>query len=324
MYINMLTKTYQNKQVLPFPNLNKNLQQFSTFTQKPLTSLYKSTHSLSLSIKTFQQKIIASKEHSSNNSKLNKKPSPIKKLKRIKLRNSRNSSCKENNSVKLSDLISLVKQRNFTIRSTNRCSEPSINSASESTQPKSSADTSATSKRIYKHRQKFNGSNLSMKSLGSTKSYNMKNSMYCSTNKYTFNSKKNSIEISSVISEESVFSSKTNSYNKKQSSQKKNRSNIYNYTLGNTIDSIKKKLWKNIEEKQKQDHSKNKNCNLKCPKQKEEFLDISLTYSDDSLTRRLKEENKNVKQNLNGKAKEVNDFKLFCAMMNTRLFGSEQ
>jgi hypothetical protein len=73
-------------------------------------------------------------------------------------------------------------------------------------------------------------------------------------------------------------------------------------------------------------------------KQKEEFLDVSLTYSEDTLTRRLKErmkieDNNNntntynksyVKDDVkrNDKDNEELDFKKFCDMMSNKLFGA--
>lgn len=364
-----------NNTFLKSNNIKKQQQRSYIINTKPCSSLSKSTQSLS--IQSFTNLTHSNKsiiEHPSlmNISKGETKPTSINKIKRIKLSNSRNKSCKEQQPItKIEDLMLLIKQKNFTIRNKNRFSEISINSVADTTQPKSSAETSATSKRIYDTKHKFSGVNMRLMTLGSYKKnerliHSVRNDVkFNSFMKGDHSSVKKKTEMSSIISEENLFGNKTNSYNKKKMEWKKNIINNSNsncnYTVcNNTIESIKKKLWKDVEDKKKKTKVKKKNISNSCDnncskgyiynnnnkcdqvykrnKQKEEFLDVSLTYSEDTLTRRLKErmkieDNNNntntynksyVKDDVkrNDKDNEELDFKKFCDMMSNKLFGA--
>ena len=241
-----------NNTFLKSSNNTKKQQHSYIINTKPCSSLSKSTQSLSIqSFSNLTQSNKSIIEHPSlmNISKGETKPTSINKIKRIKLSGSRNKSCKEQTVTKIEDLMSLIKQKNFTIRNKNRFSEISINSVADTTQPKSSAETSATSKRIYETKHKFSNVNMRLMTLGSNKKndrliHSVRNDVkFNSFMKGGHNSIKKKSEMSSVISEENLFGNKTNSYNKKKSDKNSaNNNNNCNYTVCNTIESIKKKL----------------------------------------------------------------------------------
>lgn len=134
------------------------------------------------------------------------------------------------------------------------------------TQTKLSTETSATSKR---HNPTVNLSMLSLSKLKQSKKINSLRNTSLRLHK------KNKDGIS-IISEESAFSSKNNSYNK------------------------------------------NKTNNLE--KINDSMDDISLTYSEDTETRRKLFEEESSKNNVN----KYEDFQTFCNNMRLKLFGKEQ
>ena len=135
------------------------------------------------------------------------------------------------------------------------------------TQTKISTETSATSKR---HNPIVNLSMLSLSKLKQSKKINSLRNTSLRLHK------KNKDGIS-IISEESAFSSKNNSYNK-------NKTNINKEIINDSMD------------------------------------DISLTYSEDTETRRKLFEEESSKNNVN----KYEDFQTFCNNMRMKLFGKDQ
>ena len=135
------------------------------------------------------------------------------------------------------------------------------------TQTKLSTETSATSKR---HNPTVNLSMLSLRKLKQSKKINSLRNTSLRLHK------KNKDGIS-IISEESAFSSKNNSYNK-------NKTNINKEIINDSMD------------------------------------DISLTYSEDTETRRKLFEEESSKNNVN----KYEDFQTFCNNMRMKLFGKDQ
>lgn len=192
------------------------------------------------------------------------------------------------NNIKLQRPISL-KKPNINLKSANFRSKYylseklhfSTENENNITSTKISTETSATSKRCSPT------VNLSMLSINKLKQAKKINSLRNTSLRLH---KKNK-DLFSVISEESAFTSKNNSYNKN-----KNKTNIDKFIEVN--DSIDK-------------------------------FDISLTYSDDTCSQRIeKNEMKKKTRNENINSLQINnkneDFQTFCQEIRKKLFGNEK
>lgn len=197
--------------------------------------------------------------------------------------------------IKKDKLISLIKSKVNNLRQKHK----SFNDSNEYTQTKMSTETSTTSKR---NKQNTKGSNNKMKV---NKSHNKE------------------YEISNIITEESVFTSKTNSCQKYKSINNNNSNSIQQWDLDGTVDfsltysddtvSKRKYVFENIN----QMHVMKKENNTR-------------NYNNNNINNihKCKEKNINIEQQRYKykthykQSKINNDFQSFCAEMQFRLFGN--